>query len=422
MDMASVIGLDDTDSREAGMCTTYLASVVADALVADGYRVDDRFLVRLNPAVPHKTRGNAALALRTDAPPARAFETARTRVRELAVADDPKTNPGVAVVSADRADRLASLTWSAIRDIVAPSVAVDRLRDADAHTWTAGDGRGLVGAAAAIGSPVALDEWTVELIGYRPPSRYGTERRVDTASAFEAARTTHPLTWDTVDHEAGSVVCTPRTPGPVLFGVRGETPAAVERAAAILEHEPLERRGLFTTNQGTDMHLRPGTPGSVHEGRSYRLRGRVVGPVETRRGGHVHFTLRGGDGALGCVAFEPTKGFRRHVRQLIPGDRVTACGEIGRGTLKLEKFALHRPRRYRRVVPRCRSCAVAMESAGAGQGYRCPRCDRSADGRTVEAVDRALDPGWYEVPPSARRHLARPLVRGVRPASTDGSR
>ncbi|HDQ07430.1 MAG TPA: tRNA(Ile2) 2-agmatinylcytidine synthetase, partial [Methanoculleus sp.] len=32
---------------------------------------------------------------------------------------------------------------------------------------------------------------------------------------------------------------------------------------------------------------------------------------------------------------------------------------------------------------------------------------------TPETVttDRTVTPGWYEVPPSARRHLARPLCR-----------
>jgi tRNA(Ile2)-agmatinylcytidine synthase len=52
-----------------------------------------------------------------------------------------------------------------------------------------------------------------------------------------------------------------------------------------------------------------------------------------------------------------------------------------------------------------------MKSAGVGQGYRCKRC------RTVSLVPdhvpikRSLDCGWYEVPPSARRHIAKPLVR-----------
>jgi tRNA(Ile2)-agmatinylcytidine synthase len=40
----------------------------------------------------------------------------------------------------------------------------------------------------------------------------------------------------------------------------------------------------------------------------------------------------------------------------------------------------------------------------------------------VRPVDRDLDPGWYEVPPVARRHLAKPLVRGGFDAPTHPER
>jgi len=70
----TIVGLDDTDSRERGMCTTYLAARLAEAVVDDGGRVDRKLLIRLNPAVEHKTRGNAALALHTDLDPERALE------------------------------------------------------------------------------------------------------------------------------------------------------------------------------------------------------------------------------------------------------------------------------------------------------------------------------------------------------------
>jgi tRNA(Ile2)-agmatinylcytidine synthase len=112
------------------------------------------------------------------------------------------------------------------------------------------------------------------------------------------------------------------------------------------------------------------------------------------------------------VAFEPTKRFRDHVRRLRPGDRITACGELADGTLKLEKFAVRSLVGVERATPRCPGCERTMESAGAGQGYRCRDCGTSARGRVERPVDRGLERGWYEVPPSARRHVAKPLVRG----------
>lgn len=410
--MGAVIGIDDTDSREAGMCTTYAGAVIADRLAAEGHAVVDRRLVRLNPSIPHKTRGNAAVAVRTSAPPNTAMAIASDVVDTHAAVDDPATQPGVAVVSPRVAPELADHTWAAIRRVVDLEAAIDRLAAVDALSWSRGGGRGLIGAAAAIGAGSALEEWTVERILYRPRERWGTPRSVDRAAAFEAARTTYPLTWDTVDSVADEVVCAPNTPGPVLVGVRGEDPAAVDAAVARLEHEPIERSSRFRTNQGTDAHLVSASPAAVRDGRSYRVSGRVTEAPATRAGGHVHLTIAGDGARLPCVAFEPTGRFRDVVRQLRTGDRITACGEVGRGTLKLEKLALRRPRRYRRVVPECQGCGARMESAGSGQGYRCRACHTTRGGRVPVAVGRDLAVGWYEVPPVARRHLARPLIRG----------
>jgi Predicted DNA-binding protein containing a Zn-ribbon domain len=57
------VGIDDTDSRN-GMCTTYLATLIVEELERRGIRlIDYPRLVRLNPNIPWKTRGNGALAL-----------------------------------------------------------------------------------------------------------------------------------------------------------------------------------------------------------------------------------------------------------------------------------------------------------------------------------------------------------------------
>ncbi|HUW86389.1 MAG TPA: tRNA(Ile2) 2-agmatinylcytidine synthetase, partial [Methanoregula sp.] len=60
-----LIGIDDTDSPE-GMCTTYLGAVLARRLIREGMRIREARLVRLNPNVTWKTRGNAAIALHVD--------------------------------------------------------------------------------------------------------------------------------------------------------------------------------------------------------------------------------------------------------------------------------------------------------------------------------------------------------------------
>lgn len=60
------IGFDDTDSPSGG-CTTYIAARLVDVLSGLGARfVDYPNLLRLNPNVPWKTRGNGAVCLRVE--------------------------------------------------------------------------------------------------------------------------------------------------------------------------------------------------------------------------------------------------------------------------------------------------------------------------------------------------------------------
>jgi tRNA(Ile2)-agmatinylcytidine synthase len=434
----TVIGLDDTDSRQRGMCTTYLAARLADAIAADGGHVERALLVRLNPAVKHKTRGNAALAVHTDYPAGDARTLAVDLLESLAIDADARTSPGLVVADDEPTavpDAVADFAASAVQERLGLDTAVD-VADAAGyeHRGWAGEGcevagRGRIGALAAVGAWAAFGEWTYERIAYREFDRCGTPREIDDDAVFDAAEAGYPAVWDTVDREAGEAVCVPNAPGPILYGIRGDDGDAVGRVADEIESEPVERSRCFLTNQGTDAHLQAGTLGSLAEGAAYRVDGVVTESPETRAGGHVFFTLGSpadgdadSDAATNCVAFEPTKRFRDRVRALRAGDRLTVCGEYSDGTIKLEKIAVRELVRSEQVTPTCEGCGCRMESAGRGQGYRCRDCGTSAPGRVDQPLDRELEPGWYEVPPVARRHIAKPLVRGGFDAPTHPER
>ncbi|GAA0723492.1 tRNA(Ile2)-agmatinylcytidine synthase [Halorubrum trapanicum] len=457
-----IVAVDDTDSRERGMCTTYVATRIAERLADAGARVRRRLLVRLNPAVKHKTRGNAAVALHVSGVDAeRAASVAVETVEAFAAAADPRTSPGVVVADRDVdgdpfdptgspiPEAVAAFARRALRERLSVSEAVEL---ADEHGFqhaavgSAGGadgadeaeavaGRGRIGALAAVGAPAAFADWTFERISYRELDRCGTPREVDAESVFAAADEGYPTVWDTVDRETGAAVCVPNAPGPILYGIRGDDASACRAVAAAIDGERVDRAATFLTNQGTDAHLAPGRIGALRDGAGYRVAGVVVSAPETKRGGHVHVEVAGDGEAAGddgsngepdardplrAVAFAPTGRFRDRIRALRPGDRVTLCGEheIRDGadgpesTLKLEKFAVRDLVRTAPAVPTCPDCGRSMSSAGRDQGYRCRDCGTSAPGKVEEPIERDLETGWYEVPPSARRHVAKPLVRG----------
>ncbi|EMA19894.1 tRNA(Ile)(2)-agmatinylcytidine synthase [Haloarcula argentinensis] len=420
----TVVGLDDTDSRERGMCTTYAAATLAESIRNAGGTVERLLLVRLNPAVEHKTRGNAALAVHTDLDPDRALGLAED-VLDMAETDDPRTNPGAIVADCDPEDvppQVATFARETIRSIQDPMAATTLADVVGFARCQRGNGRGLVGALAAVGAWAALSDWTYEHIAYREQDLWGTERAVDGESVRAAAEEYYPDVWDTVDRESGYPVCVPRTPCPILYGIRGDDPDACRAVADAINSELIACRATFVTNQGTDVHLQDAAVDAVTADSAYRVTGDVIETPETRAGGHVFFTLEGDGAALDCAAFEPTKGFRDRVRSLRVGDRITACGEVSDGTLKLEKFAVRELVRTESVTPDCPGCGRSMKSAGRNQGYRCRDCGTGADGKTEQSIERGLERGWYEVPPVARRHIAKPLVRGGFDAPTHPSR
>ena len=402
-----LIGIDDTDSP-AGMCTTYLGAVLARRLIREHMQVREARLVRLNPNVTYKTRGNAAVALDVAGDPDRAFAIACETVEGLADFSCENTNPGV-VVTDKRLD--PAFYERAVTDFCEIRDAVILLDAAGARYKGYKNRRGLVGATAAVAS--VLPDRTSEILVYREPKRWGTPREVDRDSLFAAEAATFPHTWDTVDVVNDVVVCVPHTPDPVLFGIRGESPSWVMVARSMIGSERPALEQIWVTNQGTDAHLLDGTCGALQEGLSYRVRGVVASAPKTGTGGHVSFTIRDGDHSVRCMAYEPTKNFRQVVRELVPGDEVTAVGSYKKGSVNLEKIqVVPRAVPVRTRPPVCTACNKRMTSDGAGKGYKCRKCGAHAREPELQEIPRTLIAGWYEVPPTARRHLAKPLCRG----------
>jgi len=402
-----LIGIDDTDSPQ-GMCTTYLGAVLARRLIREHMRVHEARLVRLNPNVTWKTRGNAAIALDVAGDRDHAFAIACAIVEELADFSCVNTNPGVVVVDT-RPD--PAFYTKAVTDFCQIDEAIELLEVAGAQYRGYKNKRGLIGATAAVASVLA--DSTSEILVYRQPEQWGTPREVDRQSLFDAEKATFPHTWDTVDTANDVVVCVPHTPDPVLFGIRGENPSWVMVARQMVQSEETGIEQIWVTNQGTDAHILAGRIGELLEGLSYRVQGVVVDAPATTKGGHVSFTISESDHSLLCMAYEPTKNFRQIVRQLVPGDEVIAVGSFKKGSVNLEKIrivSLARPSIVR--PPLCTSCNKRMTSDGKGKGYKCKKCGAKAGEPEVQVISRSLKTGWYEVPPTARRHLAKPLCRG----------
>lgn len=406
-----LIGIDDTDSLK-GMCTTYLAALLVEKLGTTNYPK----LIRLNPNIPWKTRGNGAVSFEVEGNSDEIKEIVLNYVKKYSKLDDENTNPGVVFLEKlNKKNRkiLAKFYKKTVSELVEikETERIAELVGAEIHKFK--NGRGIIGALAAIGAE--LSDNTYELISYRNQETYGKKRKIDENSVIEMDKKTYPETFDNIDPETGRILITPRGYDPIFSGIRGENPEILKKAWKITKPlEMIDGLQIFETNQGTDVHLRNR---KISELRAYDcaiLKGGVCREPYTIDGGHALFSISDSTGQIDCAAYRQTGNFRDIIRKLVVGDKVIVYGGLGKypNTLNLEKIRILKLKKlFKKENPVC--CSKRMTSAGRGKGFRCRKCDKRVgkDSSITNEIPRNIKLGFYEVPPRARRHLSMPLIR-----------
>jgi tRNA(Ile2)-agmatinylcytidine synthase len=390
-----------------------------------GHRfIDYPSIIRLNPNIPYKTRGNAAVALRITIPSeslSSVQEVVLHEVEQNSHLGRADTDPAAVFLQGPPNRRIRDFSQRALWDILESAEAIRILRLSQGSAAAYGSKLGLVGALAAVGQTL-LGDHTFELIAYRVKSNCGTPRQVDENSIKRMDQLTTRRTFNNYDHQNKRVLIAPHGPDPVLLGIRGETAEIVKKAFSMLIiHEPIERWVIFRTNHGTDAHfqqvprkapLKPNRP-AVVRGTVAKLPWRIPG-------GHVFLAIRHGADVWECAAFEPTGSFRRIAANLIVGDDVTVYGGAVKNpvthslAINLEKLQIHHlVDKIELSNPICPICHKHMKSAGKGQGFRCQKCYTTYRNLTKGAVKKArpLFPGVYVPALKAHRHLTKPLIR-----------
>lgn len=418
------IGIDDTDSTRGG-CTTHIAARLVGKIGKMGFGfLDYPNIIRLNPNIPYKTRGNAAVALRVVIPNGDYDLLQETVLQEIEQSSDlgrAGTDPAIVFLKGHPTNRIVQFSKRALWDVLRTREALEILRSSKASAAAYGTQLGLVGALAAVGQTLNGDH-TYELVAYREKANLGTPRRVDGRSVMRMDQRTSPGTFNSYDYDNKRALITPHGPDPVLLGIRGESPGIVKHAFHMLRiHEPIERWVIFRTNHGTDAHLKEKSVRNLTEAQSPTiLKGTVNSKPKRARGGHVFFTLRSLKMELTCAAFEPTGKFRELVASLLPGDRVTVYGGVRQTphthplTINLEKIRVHHlVKRILLQNPICKNCGKRLKSAGRGQGFRCEKCDSVFPKAVKDIIEekRWVEAGVYLPTLKAHRHLTKPLSR-----------
>lgn len=415
------ISFDDVDSRFWG-CTTHLAGLfLVELSKSPKYQLADYpLLVRLNPAIPWKTRGNAAVVIRL----AVAGEDASRSACELAASlveeytkprlGEPVKKPGIACAGGKpwEAAHLQLLYRRALTDIVTPDLADKAAERAGVKLR---GGRGRIGAAASLAALGPGDPYTFELTAYRHPDAWGEERCILHGLAPRVEASLPPCTFNNYDAHSGKVAAAPGGPDPVLAGFRGTCPGYLTAYAKLLCEKP-HFWVLYRSNQHTDPHAHAlGAPRPYKTG---LLEGTIYSTPEITPGGHVVVGVRTDNGHVIDAAFYRETGpLNRAARLLAPGDRVRLLASVrpyhprGRAVVTVEKMTvLELTPRFIMVAPRCPKCGHRMKRMGSRGGYKCPKCGyRDPNAAPVRLWSpRSLAPGVYTPWPGRLRHLTAP--------------
>lgn len=418
------LGFDDIDTPRGG-CTTHFASILVEFLSELGAEwADYPNLIRLNPNIPYRTRGNGAVALRFHLDNF-SIKDILTQVEEMigeyVKEDYPNTNPGVVCIEGNIPAKVKWIANQALWRVVPTGYAKRVISEFDISAHSEGNNRGLVGALAAIGNLLDSD-YTYECITYRGIGETDVSRGVDHKSVVEMDRITGEKVFSNLDYNDGRILIEPHGPDPVLYGIRGETAEDVLKASKLVKSvQEIDRWMIFRTNQGTGQHLQNKVGiNSVRPYMSAVVEGIVSNQPQISEGGHVFFKIGDDFGEISCAVYEPTGYLREIVLQLSPGDSIRASSGVRPSsrnhglTLNIEGIeVVELAENMMQLNPICPVCLKRMKSAGRDKGFKCVKCGfRDRDGVKVETlVERKLSPGYYLPPISAQRHLTRPEAR-----------
>jgi len=411
------IGIDDTDSPN-GMCTTFLCYEIVKFLEKQEIQfMDFPYLIRFNPNIPWKTRGNGAvrLTIRTKNPK----KIKNKIIQFVANYSDTKNgaNPGLVFFQSKEIPlSFHKFSKLALWKLISRNKAKQFVSENNIESFYLGNGQGLVGAIGAVG--YEFSDHTFELLSYRKKSQFGKKRGISKESV-EKMQAALPETFNSYDYDSDRVLITPHGPDPVFYGIRGETVKSVVKASTIVStDEKLDGYMVFKSNQGTGDHLKNEL--QVNDLKPFTsgfLVGEVCNKPVTRQGGHVFFSIQVEDKKIKCAVYKPTK-ITQVIQDLIPGDKIQIGGGIRKASknygrvLNVEFLRVLQLAKHNLFVnPTCVKCNKRMKSKGNKQGFECIRCGNRLFSKITLEIPRKIQCKLYIPSVSAHRHLTRPYQR-----------
>ncbi|AHC51104.1 tRNA(Ile2) 2-agmatinylcytidine synthetase TiaS [Sulfolobus acidocaldarius SUSAZ] len=370
------------------------------------------YLIRLNPNIPWKTRGNASIKIilssekNLEELAEIIWSESTDYVEKVSKAMKYNRKPGLAIIKKDDYEECRNFLYNfyqkAVKDIVPFDYTIRISKKC--NVLTKGD-RGIIGSIAAIGY-LPMGGFTYELITYRHDT--SSYRIVDVNSVIKFEERNFPKTFNNFDYIKKRLLITPQGKDPILYGVRGNTLSVMlEALKEIRSSNNVELAMIYKTNQGSDAHI-----SNDDEEYYYRTIKKKIKVKEgiILEGGDV--LLRSDEGEI-VIFYKETGELNLASKFLMNGDEIEIIATVRPSDKYGKIFEAERMRvlslnYYEYSNPKCPKCHRSATSLGVKKGYKCKKCGYEFNAEKVAIeIPRFLLKDEYQS--RYHRHLTRPI-------------
>ncbi|MDP8003121.1 MAG: TiaS agmantine-binding domain-containing protein [Caldisphaera sp.] len=405
------ISFDDVDSQYGG-CTTHFTGIFLNYIKKNINLIDYPLLVRLNPGIPWKTRGNASTALRFiyDGNIKDLLDLAISFVEEYTTPRPPLPGkkPGIVITEGNSWEKetFKTLYKKAVSDVVTLDYVKKILEKEKAVYYGS---KGLIGATAAQGALSLKEPYTFELIYYRLPDNWGKERCVNNDLILNIEKSLPNCVINNYDYIKNKTTAKPNGPDPILAGFRGTCNDLLwkyEKALCEPPHFAVLYRTNQHTNYGLENKIKP------YPYRNVEVVGKVL-KLKIIPKGHVIVTIDSDYGIYDIAFYKDTGPLNEASKLLNKGDVIKIIGlarpyrndNLTIAAVSME--VLYIKQLYKDSSPRCPICGAKMKNLGINKGFKCIKCgfkDKNLK-KTRIPIFRKLMPGIYSIESGELMHL-----------------
>ena len=406
------IGLDDTDHLDSG-CTTENFNDLLHCLTKKiDCNIISRRLVRLWPFAKRRTRGNAALSAVIQLninDEQKLYDLSEIWFQSLlsSISSQPSSDiPSSPVLLISKTKFSEEIYWDTVKGHVDLKSRLNEIKKYECKVYSGKTLWGIIGSSAAI-SWIPNENHSYELIAWRKRSMIGKKRIINMKTIVELDKN-FPETFVNRDPTKNRGLIAPRTPCPVLYGIRSKSPEILEKAHKWLQsNDNVEESfdyAVHCTNQLSDDHVTLSS-------------GTVISKPLISKGAHSSIKVIMDGKLKSLVAFQQGGSVNLLLRSLMPGDIILWTGlySPSDSSVHLEKLSIFDA--VPRSISRPLCCNTSMKSAGNNQNLRCTKCNSIAEKYWKAQIpifsDIDMIDNWTEPNPSNRRHLSKPLHLGL---------